>query len=136
MSSEDDPRLYVPMDLMILDLRTLDVFNTCISFDDSPIWSPDSEYLVIQHPEPKPNLPSFVVLNVDAGWAMGVLSNDSENEYRYPVGWLDSERSDLARREFPVPAVVLTAGLLRTKQTSSNLRFVPIFSLTQSEHLC
>ena len=87
---ESDPSPDVSPDLIILDLTTLKAFNTCITISDTPLWSPDSQYLVVEHPDPNPNSHSIVVLNVDAGWAASVLSNDNENEYRYPVGWLDS----------------------------------------------
>jgi hypothetical protein len=89
LSRENDPALAVPMDLIILDLTTLKTFNTCITFDNSdPIWSPDSQYLVVQHPVANQKWPSIILLNVEAGWAASIFPTD--NEYRYPEGWLDS----------------------------------------------
>jgi len=87
MSSENDPSISVPMDLVILDLITMDSFNTCISFNSDPIWSPDSQYLVVA-PDPNPNRSSIIVLNVESGWAASIFPKD--DEVRIPDGWLAS----------------------------------------------
>jgi Tol biopolymer transport system component len=87
LSHEGDSSLNSP-ELIILDLTTLNAFNTCITFGSNSIWSPDSQYLVIQHPDTNQKRPSVVVLNVDTGWAASIFPKD--DEYRRPVGWLDS----------------------------------------------
>jgi hypothetical protein len=87
LSHESSPSLVSP-ELIILDLTTLSAFNTCITSNSTPIWSPDSQYLVVQHPDTNQKRPSIVIVNVDTGWAASIFPKD--DEYRYPEGWLDS----------------------------------------------
>lgn len=86
------PRL---MELVILNLQTFEVINTCITFSYFPFWSPDSQYLAVQYLEYDENLSkdttSVLVINPKQNWAVTVFTDNKENNYRTsPQGWLDS----------------------------------------------
>jgi hypothetical protein len=82
---QHDP--FTRMDLIILDLQTLKAVNTCIKFDyPSPIWSPDSQYLVVQSWDAEKKQSFVAVVNPNQGWAVKV----SNGIRIIPGGWLDS----------------------------------------------
>ena len=86
-----DPHQLRPLELVILDLQTLEAVNTCMTFNYFPIWSPDGRYLAVQHRDDNKKQNSVMVLDFEQGWAVAVFTDDKETNYRtYPRGWLDT----------------------------------------------
>jgi len=96
LSHGKTPSQVGPMELFILNLTTLDIYNHCIPFDDQhkPVWSPFSPYgasrfLAVRYLDPNKKNPSIVVLDTESGWAANVFSDDKDN--RIPIGWFSGE---------------------------------------------
>ena len=81
-ATSDDPK-----QLTILDLDTLEVFNTCITSSyPEPVWSPDSEYIAVLTRGPSKRPSSIVILNIKQVWAAKI----EEDPKVIPVDWLKS----------------------------------------------
>ena len=80
-----------PRDLVILDLHTLEMVNTCLKLSTIPFWSPDSQYLAVSHWDADKMQSSVIVLDVEEGWAATVFTDDNEAMHTtLPRGWLVS----------------------------------------------
>ncbi len=84
LSQNEDTASTEPKQLMILNLKTLDVINTCISyFYPRPVWSPDSQYLAVRTlVGRKPS--TTAIINLKNKWVAD-LPKDVDAD---PVGWL------------------------------------------------
>ena len=81
----------IQTELVILNLETLEVVNTCVRLKFSNIvWSPDSQYLAVQHWDHGNSQyhSSFVVLNFKQNWAVSMSTGDQWPAM--PRGWLAS----------------------------------------------
>ena len=87
LSQGEDTNSDHPKPLIILDLKTGEAIDTCITFSfPEPTWSPDSQYLaVLSRESNKPS--SIVILDIEQNWAAKV----SEDPKAKPVGWLKSQ---------------------------------------------
>lgn len=86
LSQGEDTNSDRPKPLIILDLKTGEAIDTCITFSfPEPIWSPDSRYLaVLSRESNKPS--SIVVLDIEQNWATKMDAGPRA----MPVGWLKS----------------------------------------------
>lgn len=84
LSQNEDTDSSEPKQLMILNLKTLEITIPCISyFYPRPVWSPDSQYLVVKATmDRKPS--GIAVLNLKDQWITD-LKEDAASD---PVGWL------------------------------------------------
>lgn len=73
-------------ELLVLNLETLEILGTCISFDyPAPVWSPDSQYLSVRTRDLTNKASGIVVLDIGQGWAAKI----SEEPRTNPMGWLE-----------------------------------------------
>jgi len=85
LSQNDDSNTTRPKQLVILNLKTLEAINTCVSFSNStPVWSPDSIYIAVLTHNSSNKLSSAVILNIEHKW----VANLSESLKAEPVGWM------------------------------------------------
>lgn len=96
LSHGETPSQVGPMELFMLSLYSLDIYNYCIPFDDqlNPVWSPFGPYgairfLAVRYLDPNKKYPSIVVLDIESGWAANVFSDDKED--RIPIGWFSGK---------------------------------------------
>jgi Tol biopolymer transport system component len=86
-----DDQVPILIELVILNLQTLEAVNTCVRLTDTAIvWSPDSQYLAVQywdHDNPQYHS-SFVVLDIKQRWAVNMST--SRDWFAIPRGWLAS----------------------------------------------
>ena len=97
LSHGETPSQVGPMELFMLSLSSLDIFNYCIPIDDrySPVLSPftpyggPSEYVAVSYLDPNKKYPSIIVLDMELGWAANVFTDDKDN--RIPIGWFSGK---------------------------------------------
>ncbi len=84
LSRNEDTDSNEPKQLMILNLKTLDVTNLCVSYlYPRPVWSPDSQYLIVKTLVDR-NPSAIVAINLQDKWIVDL----PEDPYADPVGWL------------------------------------------------
>jgi hypothetical protein len=77
------------IELVMLDLKTLEIKNTCLHGHPGiltfPIWSPDSQYVSVINNESE-----VVVLNIRDNWIISLERGQYNNEDKeqWPIGWM------------------------------------------------
>jgi hypothetical protein len=89
--SHREPDRYGPTELVILDLQTLEVVNTCTTFFNKPFWSLDNQFIAMVQWDANKKQYSVIVFDVETGWAVTVFNDDKNTNYTIsPKGWLAS----------------------------------------------